>query len=121
MLGVSSIKTSKKPTVDKVPTLLPPTPEEDPRKAQNVKLLPDFWAELSETSAFHTDVWKEIDPKAPSVPRNDLVDGFLRWANEVYWDDVGGKPKNAEDRAAKVKLKAEKLRAEMKKQKASKK
>jgi hypothetical protein len=114
MLGLTAIKTSKKLTVDKTPTLLPPPKEEETRKPRSVLLEPEFWAELSEDAAFHTDVFRAMDPQNPSVPRQDLIESFLKWAHEVYWEDKGGKPKNAADRAAKVQATAERLKAQQK-------
>lgn len=117
-MGLAAIRTAKRITVEKGPTLLPPAPEEDPRKPQNVKLLAEFWEELKEAAKFHTEVFREMDPNNPSVSRNDVIENFLRWALDVYWDDKGGRPKNAADRAAKVAATAAKLKA-LKDQKSS--
>lgn len=94
---------------DKVPTLLPPEKKET-RIARNVFLWAKFWDELSTAAEFQTDAWHEIDPKNPSVSRNDLIEGFLDWALDVYWESKGGKPKDKAEWKAKAKAEAERLK-----------
>ena len=90
MLGLRALPTRKRLLV-KSPTLLP---KEKPagKKPRQVFLEPSFWAELSEAADFHSAVFQVMDPKNESVSRNDLVENFLRWALDVYWQNVGGRP-----------------------------
>jgi hypothetical protein len=100
------------------PSLMSSSPRLLPRKKpvdRKVFLEEDLWKELSDAAEFHTKVFEELGSDE-KVSRNDIIDTFLRWALDAYWDDKGGKPKNATDGAAKVKRHAEKLLHPEKKQ-----
>jgi hypothetical protein len=94
------------------PTLFPAKKREERR----VFLEPIRWEELSEVAEFHSLVFKEMGADE-RVSRNDIIDAFLKWATESYWDDKGGKPVTASDRLEKAKRHAKKL-AEQSKDKA---
>lgn len=107
MLGLTAIRTLKKPMVEKSPTLLPK--EKPDRPARQVFLAPEMWRELSEAADFHTLVFKKMGVEE-TVSRNDLIESFLTWALDAYWDDKGGKPKTEAERSTRVAASAEKLK-----------
>lgn len=99
----------KPPPVTKHPTLMPKTKREERR----VFLAPEFWAELTEVAEFHTEVFKAMEENE-TVSRNDIIEAFLRWAVDSYWEDKGGSPTGQGDRAKKVEAYAERLKAQRK-------
>ncbi len=104
MLGLSASRPLKKIVVDKSPTLLP----QDNRDPRQVFLASEMWEELTEAAKFHTLVFEKMGADE-KVSRNDLIDSFLKWALEAYWDDKGGKPKTDAERTARAVAAADKL------------
>ena len=107
MLGLTAIRTSKKLTVEKSPTLLPK--EKPERPARQVFLALEMWTKLSEAADFHTLIFEKMG-ETETVSRNDLIESFLKWALEAYWEDKGGEPKNEAERASRAAAAAEKLK-----------
>lgn len=87
------------------PTLLPKTKREERR----VFLDPSLWEELSDVAEFHSEVFAAMGAQE-KVSRNDLIESFLTWAMESYWEDKGGRPISREDREKKVRRSAEHLK-----------
>lgn len=70
-----------------------------PKKAtvsRQVFLPEKMWEELKEAARFHGDAFKHLG-STEGVSRNDLIDAFLQWALDAYWDDKGGRPTSKED------------------------
>lgn len=115
MLGLAPFRTSKKLTVEKAPTLLPPHREGEERTPRSVFLFLQQWDDLTEAADFHSEAFKAIDTKNPAVSRNDLIENFLQWALAVYWEEnVGGKPKGDAERKVKLAAFVEKLKKQAK-------
>jgi hypothetical protein len=87
------------------PTLLP----KQKREERRVFLPPKQWEELSEVAEFHSAVF-EVLGADEKVSRNDIIESFLRWAVDAYWEDKGGKPGSEKERAEKIKRAADGLR-----------
>jgi hypothetical protein len=106
--SVSSLRTQaaarKSPTVSG-PKL--PTPKAT--VSRSVFLTEEMWEQLSEASRFHSETFKKLGSKE-GVSRNDMIDSFLTWALESYWEDKGGRPSSDEDWARKVARHAEALK-----------
>lgn len=83
-------------------------PKKD-RVSRQVFLSEEMWRELSEAAEFHSDVFEAMGAKE-TVSRNDLIDGFLRWALDAYWEDKGGRPTTEDEWGRKVKRHAELLK-----------
>ncbi len=105
MLGLTASRPLKKIVVDKSPTLLP----QDNRDPRQVFLSPEMWEELTEAAKFHTLVFEKMGADE-KVSRNDLIDSFLKWALDAYWEDKGGKPKSDAEKVARATVAAEKLK-----------
>ena len=96
-------------------------PIRPPRKIRpdkRVFLEAEMWEQLSDTAKFHEEAYAELD-NGESVSRNDIIETWLAWAEVEFWKALGGRPASKADRAAKVKLYAEKLKAEAAKAEAS--
>jgi predicted ArsR family transcriptional regulator len=87
------------------PTLLP----KEKREERRVFLPKKLWKALDECAEFHQAAFDLLDAKE-SVSRNDLIDAFMRWAIDAYWEQHGGRPTGEKDRAEKVKRFAESMR-----------
>lgn len=94
----------KSPTVSG-PTLMP----KKATVSRQVFLTGEMWVELKEAARFHSETFKALG-SAEGVSRNDLIEAFLRWALDSYWDDKGGHPTSKEEWAKKVERHAEALR-----------
>lgn len=110
MAGVGSVRglttqvPKRRPTVTG-PRLLP----KKKTISRQVFLEPEMWEELKDTAKFHSDVFDAMEA-SETVSRNDLIESFLRWALDAYWEDKGGRPTSEKDRNEKVKRHAEALR-----------
>jgi hypothetical protein len=110
MLGVRTAAPKTSPTVSKTkaktsPTLLPQAVRPDKR----VFLPEEMWEALSRAAKFHEEVFKKME-RDESVSRNKIIEGFLEWALESYWDDKGGEPPGSgPERERKVAAHAAKL------------
>lgn len=93
----------------------PPEPVEPKSQGRTVYLPKEFWEELTEVADFHEHVFGVLGAKA-AVSRNDMIEAFLRWALDAYWEDLGGKPGSSKDRDAKAAKKAETIRQVQKQQ-----
>jgi hypothetical protein len=87
------------------PTLLP----KEKREERRVFLPRQLWKDLDECAAFHQAAFDELDAKE-SVSRNDLIQAFMSWARDAYWEQVGGRPKDKKEWGEKVKRFAESMR-----------
>jgi len=94
-----------------------PAPDLRPKKKrqeQRVFLEAGEWKALTEIAEFHTLVFELMGHKE-RVSRNDILEAFLRWARDSYWEDKGGKPASPKDRQEKAKRHAARLLAEAEK------
>lgn len=110
MLGVRVEATKTRPmakTVRSAPGPLPKAKRPDKR----VFLPATLWESLSEVAAFHEETFKAMG-RDESVSRNDIIEDFLKWAEDEYWSDKGGKPKTAAERSKKIADYAKQLRKE---------
>lgn len=105
MLTGLSIRPPKKRPVVSGPKLLP----KKRAIARNVYLAPEMWAELDEAADFHGAVFEAMGADE-KVSRNDVIDAFLRWALDAYWEDKGGRPGSANELQAKAKRHADALK-----------
>lgn len=96
--------TTKRKLVTQAPTLLP----KKKRDERRVFLLPEVWAQLDEAQDFHQAVFDALGA-AEKVSRNDMIESFVKWAVDAYWEDKGGRPQDKKDFAEKVRRHAEKL------------
>lgn len=105
--SVSSLRTqaSKKSPLVSGPTLLP----KKATVSRQVFLTEQMWNELKETARFHGDVFKLLG-STEGVTRNDLIDAFLRWALDSYWEEKGGMPTSKDDWDKKVQRHSDALR-----------
>lgn len=110
MLGLRSDQTRSKPMATKPerssPTLMPDEKKID----RKVFLVPEQWERLSAIAEFHGLAFKKMG-RDQSVSRNDIIENFLQWAEDEYWAEKGGKPKNFPDREKKIAAFAERLKA----------
>lgn len=86
-----------------------PGPTLVPRKktiARSVYLEPSMWQELAEAAEFQSAVFEALGHEE-KVSRNDVIDAFLRWALDSYWEDKGGRPTSKTDRTEKARRNAE--------------
>lgn len=72
-------------------------------------LEPDLPEQLDDAAAFHTEVFKAMG-ETEKVSRTDILNAFLKWALDAYWQEKGGRPTSAKDRADKAKKHAEALK-----------
>lgn len=119
MLGVRTAAPKTRPTVAKkpkaVPTLLPQALRPDKR----VFLPAEMWEELSRAAAFHEEAFKKMG-RDEAVSRNRIIENFLEWALETYWDGKGGEPPaSGPEREKKVAAFAAQMEREEKEAKAS--
>lgn len=104
MLGVRTAASKTSPTVAKttnlrsVPTLLP----KERRPDKRVFLPEELWTKLSAAAKFHEETFKKMGHEQ-SVSRNDIIENFLEWALDTYWQAKGGEPSSkGADREAKI-------------------
>lgn len=93
-----------------------PGPDLRPRKKRTDKrvFLDDaLWDRLTDTAEFHSEVFKMMGADE-AVSRNDIIEAFLEWADNAYWEDKGGRPAKGDKvgRADKARRHAEKLKSE---------
>ncbi len=109
MLGIRS-EAKARPVVTRThragPTLLP----KEKRPDRKVFLPESMWEELTRAAEFHQAAFEAIE-RTDSVSRNDLIENFLRWALDEYWDRVGGRPTPA-DRQKKIAMLAKRITEE---------
>jgi hypothetical protein len=109
-MGSPSVASLKKQASKKSPTVS--GPKLLPQKAtvsRQVFLTEEMWDELKEAARFHGDVFKRMG-SSEGVSRNDLIDSFLHWALDSYWEDKGGRPTSEKDWDEKVDRHAEALK-----------
>lgn len=84
------------------PRLLPKKTTGTPRQ---VFLPKEMWERLKVAAKFHSDAFKELG-STEGVSRNDMIEEFLAWALNAYWEQVGGAPteKNWEEKARSMAL-----------------
>lgn len=78
-------------------------------KPRSLYLGADMWDELDEATEFHSRVFEALG-SGQKVSRNDVIEAFLRWALDAYWDDKGGRPKSEKERRDKAVRHAEALK-----------
>lgn len=110
MLGVRTVAPKTRPVVKtnprSVPTLLP----KERRPDKRVFLSEELWTHLSAAARFHEETFKKMG-REQAVSRNDIIENFLEWALETYWDDKGGEPTKS-DRESKIAAFAARLEKE---------
>jgi hypothetical protein len=89
----------------------PKLPQPKATVSRQVFLTEEMWEALKEAAKFHSDTFKSLGSKE-GVTRNDMIDAFLTWALESYWEDKGGRPESKEDWAKKVERHAAAIRSD---------
>lgn len=88
-----------------------------PRDEKRVFLAPEKWLAIDDVAAFHDEAYELLKIKQ-SVSRNDVVERFVDWALEQFWEAKGGRPKTAAERKKKVAEFAEEMKAKIEARKA---
>lgn len=83
------------------------------REERRVFLEPSQWADLTDAADVHTEAFRAMGVEE-TVSRNDLLEGFLTWAADVFWAEHGGRPSTKAERERVVASLVSKLKAESK-------
>lgn len=110
MLGTRVPNVKSNPTVLGHRDAPGPRPTEQ-RVDRKLFLFREHWDELADLAEFHQEVFREMK-STESVSRNDIIENFIKWAEDRYWERVGGAPTSDADRAKKIVLLAELLKKE---------
>lgn len=101
MLGLAGLRISKKLTLPKLP-LLASSGKKSKKVSRQVFLDPELWERLMKIADFQTEAWKMVDPKNLSTSRNTVIESFLVWAADTFWENRGGEPTSLGDREEKL-------------------
>jgi hypothetical protein len=61
------------------------------RPDKRVFLPEEMWSALSRAAEFHEEAFKKMG-RDEAVSRNRIIENFLEWALDTYWEDKGGEP-----------------------------